>query len=62
MPTAKEDVQRILVELPENATYEDIQYHIYVRQKIERAIREVSRGKTLSTREVEKRMGRWLRP
>jgi hypothetical protein len=31
--TAKEEVQELLQELPEDATLEDIQYHIYVKQK-----------------------------
>jgi hypothetical protein len=32
MSTAKEDVRRILDQLPDNAALEDIQYHLYVRQ------------------------------
>lgn len=39
--TAKETVRRILDDLPDNASLEDIQYHIYVREKIERGLRDV---------------------
>ena len=34
MKTAKEEVRQLLEALPDNATFEDIQYNIYVRQKI----------------------------
>lgn len=36
MKTAKDEVWEMLEELPDEASLEDIQYHIYVRQKIQR--------------------------
>lgn len=60
MRKAKEEVRRILDTLPEDASYEDIQYHIYVRQAIERGIAAVDRGEILSQEEVERRMAKWL--
>lgn len=36
MLTAKQKVQSILDKLPEDANVEDIQYRIYVVQKVER--------------------------
>jgi hypothetical protein len=62
MATAKQNVRALLEELPEATTYEDIQYHIYVRQKVERGLEDVAEGRTLSQREVERRMGKWLKP
>ena len=41
MHTAKETVRRLLDDLPDNASMEDIQYHIYVREKLERGLRDV---------------------
>jgi ATP-dependent Lon protease len=41
MHTVKETVCRLLEDLPDNASLEDIQYHIYVREKIERGQRDV---------------------
>lgn len=41
METAKDQVQQILQMLPEDASLEDIQYHIYVRQKIQQGIDDV---------------------
>ena len=62
MSTAKEDVRKLLDQLPDDASLEDIQYHIYVRQKIERGLADVEEGRTLTQEEVETRMSRWLQP
>lgn len=60
MATAKQDVQQLLDKLPEDSTYEDIQYHIYVRQKVAKGLEDVKEGRVLSRDEIEERMGRWL--
>ncbi len=60
MGKAKEEVRRLLDTLPEDASYEDIQYHIYVRQAIEHGIAAVERGEVVSHEEVERRMAKWL--
>ena len=60
MGTPKEEVRKLLDTLPEDSSLEDIQYHIYVREKIERGLKDVREGHTLSQEEVERRMSRWL--
>lgn len=60
MSTAKDIVRKLLNEIPDDASLEDIQYHIYVREKIERGLRDVKAGKVISQEEVEKRMAKWL--
>lgn len=60
MQTAKKEVQKILEHISDNATFEDIQYHIYVREKIEKGLKDIKGGRVLSQEEVEKRMSRWL--
>ncbi len=60
MGKPKDEVRRLLDNLPEDATYEDIQYHIYVRQAIENGIAAVERGETITHEEVERRMAKWL--
>ncbi|HYM11166.1 MAG TPA: hypothetical protein VEU62_10550 [Bryobacterales bacterium] len=60
MSTAKEDVRRILDALPDDASLEDIQYHIYVREKIEHGLKDIEDSRLLSQDEVERRMSRWL--
>lgn len=59
METAKEEVRRILDLLPDDATLEDVQYRIYVRQAIAAGLRDVDEGRVVSQEEVERRMARW---
>jgi hypothetical protein len=58
----KEEVRRLLEILPDDASLEDIQYHIYVRQKILRGLEDVEASHTLSEEEFEARMSKWLEP
>jgi len=60
MSTAKDEVRKLLEQLPSDASYEDIQYHIYVREKIERGLRDVEERRVLSQEEVERRMSKWI--
>jgi len=60
MSTAKEEVRKMLDQLPDDASFEDIQYHIYVREKIERGLKDIKEGRVLSQEEVEQRMSKWL--
>jgi predicted transcriptional regulator len=62
MAPAKEEVKRLLEVLPDDASLEDIQYHIYVRQKIDRGLEDVKAGRTISEEEFEARMSKWLEP
>ncbi len=56
MRSAKDEVRRILEQIPDNASFEDIQYHIYVREKIDRGLEDVEQGRVISQDEVERRM------
>jgi predicted transcriptional regulator len=60
MSTAKEEVRKILDKLPDEASFEDIQYHIYVRQKISQGLKDIEEGRVLDQEEVERRMAKWL--
>lgn len=55
MPTAKEEVRRILDRIPDDASLDDIQYHIYVRQKVAQGLRDLAQGNVLDHEEVERR-------
>jgi predicted transcriptional regulator len=60
MSTAKEEVRKILDKLPDEASFEDIQYHIYVRQKINQGLKDIEEGRVLDQEEGERRMAKWL--
>lgn len=60
MLTAKQEVNNLLKNLPEDCSLEDIQYHLYVLQKIEHGLKDTDEGRVISQEEVEKRMSKWL--
>ncbi|MBU1931952.1 hypothetical protein KJ965_04625 [Patescibacteria group bacterium] len=62
MQHVKEEMRHILEQLPDNATWDDVQYHIYVRQKIDRGLDDVAQGRLLTEEDFDRRMRRWLEP
>lgn len=60
MKTVKDEIRGILDRLPDDASFEDIQYHIYVCQKAARGEADAREGRTLTQAEVEERLARWL--
>lgn len=56
MATAKEDAKKILDGLPEEASLEDIQYHLYVLGRIQRGREDVAAGRFVSQDEIERRL------
>jgi predicted transcriptional regulator len=59
MGSAKDEVRRILEQIPDSASIEDIQYHMYVREKIDRGLEDVEQGRVISQEEVERRVRKW---
>ena len=62
MPTTtpKQAARRLVERLDDDASFEDIQYELYVVQQIERGLREVEEGKTVTHEEARRRLSRWL--
>jgi hypothetical protein len=55
--TIKEEAKRLIEQLPEDATWDDLLYEIYVRQSIEAGLEDCRQGHVISTAEVRKRLG-----
>lgn len=53
----KEEARRLVDQLPEDATGEDLMYEIYVRQKIEAGLKPSDEDRALDVEEVRKRFG-----
>ena len=62
MGTPKKAVLELLKTLPDTASFEEIQYRIYVREKIQRGLDDVQAGRVLTQEELERRLARWLEP
>jgi hypothetical protein len=60
MSNVKQDVESLLNRLPDNVSVEDIQYHLYVLDKVRRGLEDARVNGTLSQEEVENRFSKWL--
>jgi len=60
MNTAKDEVRHLLDELPDNCSIEDIQYHLYVLEKIRHGLEAAEIQGAVAHEEVVKRLKRWL--
>ena len=59
MHTAKQEVRSLLQKLPNDCTLEDIQYHLYVIEKINKGLSRAKREGVISQQDVEKRLAKW---
>jgi len=53
---AKDEARRIIDNLPEDATWDDIMYQLYVKEKTDKALAEIEQGKVLSHEEAKRRL------
>ena len=60
MSAVKVIVEEILGQLPDDTTPEEIQYRLFVRQKIEQGLADVDAGKVVSHEEAKRRSLEWL--
>ena len=61
MESAKEEAIQLIRRLTDDTTLEEIQYHVYVQQKVRRGMRDVEEGKFYGQEEVEERQFDCLR-
>jgi predicted transcriptional regulator len=55
MSTVKEQAKKLIEQLPDDATWKDLLYEVYVRQEIEAGLRDLDAGRVMSQEDVEKR-------
>jgi predicted transcriptional regulator len=55
MATIKEQARRLLDRLPDEASWDDLMYEIYVRKKIAAGLKAAEEGKLISHEEVKRR-------
>jgi len=48
----KSEAQKLVSRLPEDASWDDLMYEVYVRQAIEAGLRDSKAGRTLDVKEV----------
>jgi hypothetical protein len=60
MGTPKDEVLSLVRNLPDDASYEDIQYHLYVLEKVKRGLTRTEAEGAISHEEAKARLGKWL--
>jgi hypothetical protein len=60
MSTAKEEVHALLTKLPDDCSLEDIQYHLYVIEKVRNGLEVADSQGAIPQEEVEQRFSKWL--
>ena len=61
MNCIRDQVIELIKALPEDSTLEDIQYHIYVREKVAHGLKAIDEGRLVSQAEAEARVQEWLK-
>ena len=56
-PGVKDAARRLVDSLPDDADWDDVMYHIYVRQCVDAGIADADAGRVVSVDEVRRRFG-----
>jgi hypothetical protein len=56
MSPVKEEAKKMIDNLPDEATWDDLIYEFYVRKKIEMGLKDIEEGRTISFEEAKKRL------
>ncbi|WP_428355727.1 hypothetical protein [Methyloprofundus sp.] len=56
MQTAKQAAKQIINQVSDQATWDDIMYEFYVKQKIEKGLKAVEDGRTVSHEDAKRRL------
>ena len=56
-PHIKEEAEKLVKGLPDSASWDDLMYEIYVRQKIDEGVEAADEGRIMSHEEVRRRFG-----
>ncbi len=56
----KDDLVKLVQELPDDVTVADVMERLYLLDKIERGIAQADAGRKVSQDEARQRMARWL--
>jgi len=60
MSIIKDEAIRLIQSLPEDCSIEDIQYHLYVQQKVEHGLAAIEARQFVPQEEAERRVAEWV--
>ncbi|WP_347989790.1 hypothetical protein [Methylomonas sp. AM2-LC] len=56
MQTAKQSAKQLIEQIPDQASWDDIMYEFYVKQKLEKGLQAAQEGRTVSHEEAKKQL------
>ena len=62
MSSVMQDVKELVSHLPDDTSIEDVQYHLYVLEKIRKGQDDIENGRYCTMDEAKERLSRWLTP
>ena len=60
MSTTRDEVTSLLDRLPDDASIEDVQYHLYVVEKVRNGLQSAESEGTITQEQAEEKLGKWL--
>ena len=60
MNTAKKKVESLLSKLPDNCSLEDVQYHLYVIEKVLHGLEVTNKERKITQEEAEGLLSKWV--
>jgi hypothetical protein len=60
MSTTKQAIKSLLGQLPDNCSFEDVQYHLYVLEKIRQGAKSAETQGTIPQVKAEECLSKWL--
>jgi hypothetical protein len=60
MSATKQAVESLLGQLPDNCSFEDVQYHLYVLGKIRQGAQAADTQGVIPQAQAEERLSKWL--
>lgn len=58
--TEKQRILRLIEQLPESVTTEDVMYELYVKEVLQRSMADLEAGRVVEHADVKKRLAQWL--
>ncbi len=60
MNSLKDGVADMIHNMPDDSSLEDIQYHLYVLEKVRKGRQSIKDGKGISNEEAKARLSKWI--
>ena len=62
MSSVMHDVKELVNHLPDDTSIEDVQYHLYVLEKIRKGRSDIINGRHFTSEEAREKLSKWLKP